>query len=127
MLTASTREVVMFQRLKKFFSAATSGEARREHDVNREHDINEVGRLVAAGAVVIDVREPSEFAQGSVPGARNIPLGELASRLADIPKDATIACLCRSGARSGRAQDFLREQGYDAVNLTGGMLAWRGK
>jgi len=111
----------MFQRLKKFLSARSAGGARREHDVN------EVGRLVSAGAVVIDVREPAEFAQGSVPGARNIPLGELASRLADVPRDATIACLCRSGARSGRAQEFLSEHGYDAVNLTGGMLAWRGK
>lgn len=91
-----------------------------------ERDVNEVGAMVAEGAVVIDVREPSEFAEGSVPGARNIPLGELVDRVGEIPRGVTIACLCRSGGRSARAQEFLIGQGYEAVNLTGGMLAWQG-
>ena len=92
----------------------------------RERDVNEAARMAADGAFLVDVREPGEFAGGSVPGAVNIPLGQLAGRLSEIPRDATIACLCRSGNRSGQAQRLLLREGYDAVNLTGGMLAWRG-
>lgn len=92
--------------------------------IARSVPVNELATL--QGAFVLDVREPSEFADGSIPGAVNIPLGDLPRRLADVPRDRTIACLCRSGNRSGKAQSILVDKGYDAVNLTGGMLAWKG-
>lgn len=94
-------------------------------DVPRSVPVNDISSL--QGAFVLDVREPGEFAGGSVPGAVNIPLGDLPRRLADVPRDRTIACLCRSGNRSGKAQSILLGKGYDAVNLTGGMLAWKGR
>jgi thioredoxin 1 len=89
-------------------------------------DVNEAPALVEAGAVIIDVREEDEFAEGTIPGARNVPLGRLADELDTLPRDRTIALLCRSGNRSGKAQELLLSSGFDAVNLEGGMLAWQG-
>jgi sulfur dioxygenase len=78
-------------------------------------------------AQVIDVREPAEFAGplGHIPGAKLIPLSQLASRAGEIPKDRPIVAVCRSGARSAQATTILRKAGFDKVaNLTGGMLRW---
>ena len=80
----------------------------------------------AAGGVVLDVRESREVADGSIPGAIHIPLGELIDRIDELDADRPIACLCRTGARSRAAADYLSEQGYDAVNLAGGIVAWTG-
>lgn len=76
--------------------------------------------------VLVDVREPDEFAAGHVPGSRLIPLGSLQARLAEIPRDRDVVMICRSGARSARATQALLEAGYQARNMAGGMLAWRG-
>lgn len=76
---------------------------------------------------ILDVREPFEYRQGHIPGARLIPLGQLPARLKEIPQDKEIVVVCRSGNRSGQATGFLKRQGYNASNLVGGMLAWRGK
>lgn len=75
-------------------------------------------------AQVLDVREDDEWAQGRAPHARHIPLGDLPSRLGELEKDERVAVVCRSGGRSSRAVAFLRGQGYDAVNVEGGMQAW---
>jgi len=75
--------------------------------------------------VILDVREDWEYAEGHVPGAEWIPLGELPTRLNDIPKDKTVIAVCRSGNRSSQATAFLRGQGFDNVhNMTGGMISW---
>jgi len=75
--------------------------------------------------VVIDVREDWEYAEGHIPGATLVPLGEIPNRLDEIPKDKTVVAVCRSGNRSGQATDFLRNQGFDNVhNMQGGMNAW---
>ncbi len=81
---------------------------------------------VADDAVIIDVREANEWAAGHAPNAVHIPLGDLPSRLADLPDtDAgTVAVTCRSGGRSSRAVAWLTQQGYDVANLDGGMKAW---
>lgn len=81
---------------------------------------------VADDAVVIDVRENNEWQAGHAPGAVHIPLGELPSRLADLPDtDAgPVAVTCRSGGRSSRAVAWLTGQGFDVTNLDGGMKAW---
>lgn len=75
--------------------------------------------------VVLDVREDWEFASGHVPGAQWIPLGELAGRLDEVPKDKTVVAVCRSGNRSGQATELLRQNGFQAHNMAGGMNAWQ--
>ncbi len=79
---------------------------------------------VADDAVVVDVREADEWAAGHAPNAVHIPLGELTSRLNEIPDGDTVPIVCRSGARSGRAVAWLAQQGFDVANLDGGMKAW---
>lgn len=77
-------------------------------------------------AVVLDVREPDEWAAGHAPGAVHIPLGELPERVGELPEtDDALPIVCRSGGRSGRAVQWLAAQGFDVVNVDGGMRAWR--
>jgi len=74
--------------------------------------------------LLIDVREPSEFSGGSIPGARNIPLSQLRGRLNEIPKDGSLFLYCRSGMR----RRLLGKNGYSKlVHLQGGIGAWSGK
>jgi rhodanese-related sulfurtransferase len=70
------------------------------------------------------VREPEEYAQVHATGAVLIPLGEVADRAGEFPTDRPFYVICRSGARSGRAVEFLRSFDLDAVNVAGGILAW---
>lgn len=85
-------------------------------------------RMAANEALnIIDVREEHEFDEFNI-GATLIPLGELPDRLDEIEqfKDEELIIHCRSGARSGRAKDFLEMQGFTKVrNLLGGMLEWQ--
>ncbi|MBP1950922.1 rhodanese-like domain-containing protein [Virgibacillus litoralis] len=74
---------------------------------------------------IIDVREDDEVAQGKIPGATHIPLGQIPERLNEIDKDKHHYMVCRSGGRSGKASEFLKEQGYDVTNVAGGMLDWK--
>jgi rhodanese-related sulfurtransferase len=74
--------------------------------------------------VFIDVREDYEYAAGHIPEATLIPLGQLSSRLNEIPKDKTVVAVCRSGNRSGQATEILRQAGFDAHNMDGGMISW---
>jgi len=75
--------------------------------------------------VILDVREDWEFTEGHIPGAAWIPLGQLSSRLSEIPTDKTVVVACRSGNRSDQATAFLRGQGFTNVhNMTGGMITW---
>lgn len=77
-----------------------------------------------ANAVLLDVREPKEWAAGHAPEAAWIPLGELEARRFELPINLRIAVICRSGHRSATATTALTEWGFDAVNVAGGMLAW---
>jgi hydroxyacylglutathione hydrolase len=77
-------------------------------------------------AVLLDVREPEEYAYDHVPGAVSLPQAELATRLAEIPRDRPVFVICESGMRSLRASQFLRQMGYAQVtNVRGGTAAWR--
>lgn len=79
-----------------------------------------------SGLFLLDVRTPAEFSgDGHIAGATLIPVDELEQRLSELPKDAPIACICRSGNRSSSACALLAERGYDATNVTGGMNAWK--
>ena len=74
---------------------------------------------------LLDVREPHEFALGALPHGVLMPLGEVPARHQEIPRDRDIVCYCRSGGRSARAIDFLKQHGVTRIrNLAGGILAW---
>jgi rhodanese-related sulfurtransferase len=75
------------------------------------------------GLVVLDVREPVEWHHGHIEGALHIPLGELTSRVEEVPEGQTLV-VCKVGARSAQAVMWLARQGRDVVNLDGGMLDW---
>ncbi len=85
---------------------------------------SEALELLDNGALLIDVREPSEWDAGHAPMASLIPLAELPDHVDELPRERLIICVCRSGGRSFRAASFLKENGFDTVNLTGGMLGW---
>jgi len=87
--------------------------------------VSQASALRDAGAFVLDVREPHEWAAGHIPDATLIPLGQLAGRLADVPHDRTIVVVCRSGNRSAEGRDILRRAGLAAVtSMSGGMNDW---
>jgi rhodanese-related sulfurtransferase len=77
-----------------------------------------------ADAVILDVREPDEWAAGHVEGATHVPLGEVPQRLGELPDAEPLYVICRSGNRSGRAVAWLGQQGVETVNVAGGMRAW---
>lgn len=74
---------------------------------------------------IIDVREPMEIAQGSIPGAEPMPISTLGNRIAEIGQDKEVVFICRSGARSGQVCAYLAQNGYENVyNLRGGVIGW---
>jgi glyoxylase-like metal-dependent hydrolase (beta-lactamase superfamily II)/rhodanese-related sulfurtransferase len=100
---------------------------------SHEHDA-EVARISAAeapawmaahDAMIVDVREPSEYAVARVPGAVSIPQADLATRLNEIPRDRELLVVCAGGTRSLRSAQFLHAIGYERVtNLDGGTNGW---
>jgi hydroxyacylglutathione hydrolase len=75
---------------------------------------------------LLDVREPEEFAAGHVPGARNLPQADLATRLSEVPRDRPLYLICQGGFRSLRAAQFLRQMGFtDVASVRGGTERWR--
>ena len=75
--------------------------------------------------LLLDVREPHEYTAGHIPGSVLIPMGEVLSRLSEIPRDQTVVVVCRSGNRSGQVAGKLADQGYtNVLNLQGGVLDW---
>ncbi|HJR44379.1 MAG TPA: rhodanese-like domain-containing protein [Actinomycetota bacterium] len=76
------------------------------------------------GMQVLDVREYYEWAAGHVAGAKHIPLRMLPARFEEIDRDVPVLVTCQIGQRSGIAADFLRDHGYDAHNLEGGVEDW---
>lgn len=78
-----------------------------------------------AGTFILDVRQPDEWAAGHIPNATLIPLGELESRLSEVPTDREVVIVCRSGNRSGQARDLLKNAGFTNVtSMAGGMNLW---
>ena len=75
--------------------------------------------------LVLDVREPSEYAAGHIAGSTLIPLPQLAGRMGQLPKDREIICVCASGSRSSSAARHLMKHGYTVLNLSGGMSRWQ--
>lgn len=90
----------------------------------RETDIDGLRSALDEGAILVDVREPHEYAEAHVPGAVLIPMGQLAARLDEVPADGPVYVICRSGNRSGQMGPLLDSRGYDSVNVVGGTMAW---
>ena len=93
-------------------------------DVN-EIEADDAQEAVAAGAMLLDVREPEEWLEGHAPGAVHVPMSDVQDRLAELPKDRLVVAICRSGSRSRAVAALLAAEGYDVVNAVGGMQAWQ--
>lgn len=89
-----------------------------------EVSVGELEAALAAGARLIDVREVDEYEAGHVPGAALVVLGTVPDNVAAFEGEGTTYVICRSGARSLRACEFLAQQGVRAVNVAGGTMAW---
>ncbi len=76
------------------------------------------------GSRILDVREDYEWEAGHIAGALHIPLDQIPARLDELDPDEDLNIICRTGGRSSRATIWLGENGYSAVNVTGGMGAW---
>jgi len=98
------------------------------HQASDGVDVRQAQFMHGQGALLLDVREPDEYAAVHVRGATLIPLGQLESRLAEIAayKDKPVLAMCHSGYRSSRAVNKLREAGFTRVsNVSGGIVAWQ--
>jgi len=89
-----------------------------------EISVNELANKLLNGAFLIDVRELDEWLTERVPEVPLIPLGEITDRLKEFPKEREVFIICRSGARSATACQFLRSNDVNAINVAGGTLAW---
>lgn len=92
----------------------------------KEITIQEAATRRDQGAFILDVREPSEWADMHIAGATLIPLGSLESRVSEVPKDRPVVVVCRSGNRSQRGRDILLGAGFTSVtSMSGGMNQWK--
>jgi rhodanese-related sulfurtransferase len=96
----------------------TTPEAAPVADTARDHRA-----AVASGASLVDVRTPEEYAAKHVEGAKNIPVDDIDTRLAELPKNKPVVVYCHSGGRSAVAAKVLRGAGYDVIDI-GGMKNW---
>jgi rhodanese-related sulfurtransferase len=91
-----------------------------------EISVSEAVAKQQEGAFILDVREPSEWTDAHIAGATLIPLGELESRVNELPKDKEIVVVCRSGNRSAQARDLLLNDGFTQVtSMAGGLNQWK--
>ena len=74
--------------------------------------------------ILLDVRQPEEWASAHVEGASHLPLGELAASVGELPSDLPIYVMCHAGGRCAQATAFLEQSGFDATNIDGGITAW---
>ncbi|MBQ0893403.1 rhodanese-like domain-containing protein [Micromonospora sp. U56] len=90
----------------------------------REVNLTDFAAAHADGAAVVDVREPFEYVEGHVPGARSVPLAQLPAVVGDLPRNRPVYVICASGNRSLAAAQFLARGGIDARSVAGGTGAW---
>ena len=90
---------------------------------------DELNEKVVAGDElhIIDVREDDEVATGMIPGAKHMPLGELPERTAELDPQKQYYLVCQAGGRSAKAAEHLESNGFQSVNVDGGMSSWRGE
>ncbi len=86
--------------------------------------IEQLKQARAEGAVIIDVREPDEYAEVHVAGAQSLPLSQLPARVEEVAKDQTVYLVCQGGGRSSQAAELLTTAGHDVRSVVGGTTAW---
>jgi rhodanese-related sulfurtransferase len=96
-----------------------------ENVLNGDMPVADWPELGQTGALLLDVREPDEFAEGHVPRAINVPLSQMRARYAELPRDREIWTCCRVGQRAYYATRFLAQHGYRARNLSGGYMTYQ--
>ncbi|HUX04127.1 MAG TPA: rhodanese-like domain-containing protein [Acidimicrobiales bacterium] len=89
-----------------------------------EVDVHSFSAAHADGALVLDVREPHEYVQGHVPGARLVPLATVPDVVHELPSGEPIYVICQSGSRSRLAAQHLSHIGRDARTVVGGVSGW---
>lgn len=89
-----------------------------------EIDVDQLAAVVRNGATVIDVREPTEYVAGHVPGAEPVPVREVPVWAVERNRPETVYVICASGNRSVAMTSFLRQMGIDAHSVAGGTTAW---
>src|SRR5664280_2673793 len=92
----------------------------------RDVEASEVAARLGTPAelFLVDVREPAEFDDWSIPTAVNIPIGQLTARIDEVPDDREVVTVCASGSRSALAAETFSRSGRHVGNLAGGMRAW---
>lgn len=103
----------------------SGGDAMSDDQVG-EAQIADVPVTFDQSVVLLDVREYEEWQRGHVAGSQHIPMGEVPARIAEIDTDATLFVVCHAGGRSLRVAQYLARNGYEPINVAGGMLAWDG-
>lgn len=111
-----------------FFCIVKTNESKGEFKV-KNITANEVLDKFDANETlnVIDVREDAEVANGVIPGAIHIPLGEIQDRKDELDKATPYIVVCHAGGRSFTAASYLESEGFDVTNMEGGMSAWEGE
>jgi rhodanese-related sulfurtransferase len=105
--------------------AASRARLSSQIEMAEDYTPEEARRLHDAGEIqLVDVRAPHEHAAGHIAGTPLIELGELSARAGEIDRARPVVFYCRSGGRSAMATEAFAQAGYDAHNMTGGMLAW---
>jgi len=89
-----------------------------------EVTVDDLEAALQTGARLVDVREPHEYESGHVPGAVLVPLSTVPTSLDQFSTDGPTYVICRTGARSYRACEFLEGQGLEGINIEGGTMAW---
>ncbi|MFC2948152.1 sulfurtransferase TusA family protein [Virgibacillus sediminis] len=115
--------------LKHYIRRASESETSEETRHDTVADLEELRSKLDGNEdiMVLDVREPAEYAFGHIPSAVNIPLGELEGRMEELDKDKDIHVICRTGSRSDLAAQKLAEKGFGRViNVVPGMAKWDG-
>lgn len=100
---------------------------RFRHYLHRPPAISaaEAVHFVSEGALVVDVRRTFEWNRVRIPDAIHLPLEQLTDRCLELPEDRLIITFCTGGLRSAGAANLLVENGFEAVNMSGGLIHWR--
>ena len=94
-------------------------------DVDPDYTPNQVADLLADDQIqLIDVREPDEYEAGRIAGAHLIPMSRLPAEADDLDPEQPVVFYCRTGSRSAMATEAFRHAGFDAHNMTGGLIDW---
>ena len=99
--------------------SATEGEVT-------EVEVADVPVTFDDSVVLLDVREDDEWARGHAAGAQHIPMGDVPARMGELDGEAKLFVVCHAGGRSLRVAQYLARNGYEPINVNGGMLAWAG-